>query len=179
MTEITITKLDAARRQLKTAIELYFSDGDPVAIHTLVFAAHEIIDNLLKATGRKSRMFRPSSVRKDKRQTWAQILKRDANFFKHANNDLKSSIKFHPFSNDFFFVHALSALDEIGEPRSMEGLAMSFWLRLRHPDLYTEEYPRSAYPINILDRITERPQFFAMFQVFWKMGEFRSLAPGP
>jgi hypothetical protein len=38
-TKIVVTKLDAARRQLKTAIRHGFEDGDPVAIHTLIAAA--------------------------------------------------------------------------------------------------------------------------------------------
>ena len=33
--KITVTKLDAARRQLRTAIRLWFEEGDPVSIHTL------------------------------------------------------------------------------------------------------------------------------------------------
>src|SRR5438045_7911123 len=46
-----ITKLEAAVRQLRAAILLYFSNGDEVAIHTLAFAAHEILRQLAKARG--------------------------------------------------------------------------------------------------------------------------------
>jgi len=45
---IMISKLDAARRQLATAITLWFEDRDPVSIHTLVFAAYEIIHAVSK-----------------------------------------------------------------------------------------------------------------------------------
>jgi hypothetical protein len=31
----TVTKLECARRQLDTAIELWFGDGDPISIRTL------------------------------------------------------------------------------------------------------------------------------------------------
>ncbi len=34
-----IVKLDAARRQLAAAIELWFIEGDSVSIHTLAYAA--------------------------------------------------------------------------------------------------------------------------------------------
>jgi hypothetical protein len=33
--KVRVTKLDAAKKQLETAIMLYFHDGDPVSIHTL------------------------------------------------------------------------------------------------------------------------------------------------
>ena len=36
--KLHVTKLDAARRQLETAITLWFHDGDPVSIHTLAAA---------------------------------------------------------------------------------------------------------------------------------------------
>jgi hypothetical protein len=42
-TTLTIGKLDAARRQLSTAITLWFGSDDPVSIHTLAHAAYEII----------------------------------------------------------------------------------------------------------------------------------------
>jgi hypothetical protein len=58
-TKIVVTKLDAARRQLKTAIKLWFEDGDPVAIHTLIVAAYEIIDILAGAKGCGRSTFRP------------------------------------------------------------------------------------------------------------------------
>ena len=40
--KLPITKLDAARRQLETAIPLWFQDADPVSVHTLVMAADGI-----------------------------------------------------------------------------------------------------------------------------------------
>lgn len=41
--KIQVTKLDAVRRQLETAVILWFHDGDPVSIHTLTGAAYQII----------------------------------------------------------------------------------------------------------------------------------------
>lgn len=38
-----ISKIEAAFRQLRTAVLLFFSDQDPVAVHTLTAAAHEIL----------------------------------------------------------------------------------------------------------------------------------------
>lgn len=44
----TITKIDAAVRQLETAIELWASDGDFVSIYTLSHSAHEILYQINK-----------------------------------------------------------------------------------------------------------------------------------
>jgi hypothetical protein len=43
-----ITKLDAARRQLETAIKLYFDEGDPGSIQTLCSAAYNGLEQKAK-----------------------------------------------------------------------------------------------------------------------------------
>ena len=47
--KLAITKLDAARRQLETAITLWFHDADPVSVHTLVMAAHGFLKHLARS----------------------------------------------------------------------------------------------------------------------------------
>ena len=49
--ELHISKLDAARRQLDTAVRLYFSEADPVSIHTLAAASYQLIVDVNKACG--------------------------------------------------------------------------------------------------------------------------------
>ena len=51
MKKIKVNKLEAARRQIGTAIELWFSGGDPISIHTLIGAASQILCDLLKHQG--------------------------------------------------------------------------------------------------------------------------------
>jgi hypothetical protein len=43
---IKISKLDAARRQIFTAIQLYFNHGDLVSMRTLAAAAFKITQNI-------------------------------------------------------------------------------------------------------------------------------------
>ena len=52
-TELVVTKLDAARTQLHTAIDLFFGDGDHVSQFTLVSAAHGILRDVASARGIK------------------------------------------------------------------------------------------------------------------------------
>ena len=46
-----ISKIEAARRQLDCAIELWFCDKDEVSIHTLAAAAYQIIHDLKMKRG--------------------------------------------------------------------------------------------------------------------------------
>jgi hypothetical protein len=92
--EISVTKLDAAKRQLETAILLYFSEKDPVSIHTLCCAAYEVIHALNKK--RNSPMGPNDLMLKDldqylgskaDRRQFHECMNEARNFFKHANSD--------------------------------------------------------------------------------------------
>jgi len=78
-----VTKLAAAQRQLRTAIDLYFHDGDDVSIHTLVGAARKILLDLLRQSGERSRLqetvegwFSPERVK-----MWQKAIAEPENFF--------------------------------------------------------------------------------------------------
>jgi hypothetical protein len=61
-----LSKLDVARSQLQTAIHLWFHDGDPVSIHTLAYAAYEIIHFVSKKHNRtKQLIFDTLSVKEE------------------------------------------------------------------------------------------------------------------
>lgn len=48
---ISVTKLDAARRQLETAERLWFLEDDPASIHTLAAAAHRVVHDIAEKAG--------------------------------------------------------------------------------------------------------------------------------
>ena len=43
MIKLRISKIEAARRQLDSAIELWFLDKDEVSVHTLAAAAYQLV----------------------------------------------------------------------------------------------------------------------------------------
>ena len=49
--KLCVSKLEAGKRQLETAITLYFNYGDPVSIHSLSAAAYVIFRDLNKRRG--------------------------------------------------------------------------------------------------------------------------------
>src|SRR4051812_2812006 len=69
--KIPVSKLDAARRQLQTAVKLWFHDDDPVSIHTLLMAAHEIFRVLNRAQGGPPMMGEPCpQIRDEYTNVW-------------------------------------------------------------------------------------------------------------
>jgi hypothetical protein len=107
---VRVSKLDAARRQLETAITLYFQhdDGDIVAIHTLACAAHEIIETLNRRDGGAATLRQgfETYIKPDTRDEFYSKLMAAKNFFKHADRDPDSEIKFSPSESELFMVDA-------------------------------------------------------------------------
>ncbi len=60
---ISVSKLEAAERQLVTAVRLFVKGEDPISIHTLMAAAYEVLRDLGKARGVKSIFFDLAPIR--------------------------------------------------------------------------------------------------------------------
>src|SRR6266704_1106553 len=106
MTKQIITRIDAACRQLDSAIALYFNEGDPIAVHTLACAAHQIIHDINKHRNGpellfNSLVFTDGGIAK-------KYLHQHYNFFKHADNDPnpEGTIEFNPKGTEIFILMA-------------------------------------------------------------------------
>ena len=96
---IKVTKLDAARRQLESAIVSYFNGGDPVPIHTLATSAREILSNLNTHRGGKPMYFDLEVIKPEYRKELRKKFRAAQNFFKHADNDPNGILNFYPESS--------------------------------------------------------------------------------
>lgn len=174
MTEtIRVTKLDAARRQLLTAIELWFQDGDPIAIHTLAYAAHEIVHRLFRLKGLHDLLFDSSVVKEGQRVEWGKLLKQGANFLKHAKieNDPDVFIDFPPFANDMFIIMSLEGLRRMGLELKPTELAFLVWQSL-HTTYLAPGLIKKSIPIHTLQqlRALSRREFLKIFLNGWRWG---------
>jgi hypothetical protein len=120
--------LDAARGQLLTAIRLWFEGGDPVSIHSLASAAHEIVHALYRQKGLKGLMFDTPRVVPELQQKWASSLKKPFNFFKHGRNEPSDTvIEFDPIWSQTTMMACCKGLIKMGVPVEGEWLALSYW----------------------------------------------------
>ena len=129
---IRVSKLDAASRQLRTAITLWFTDGDPVATHSLAFASYEVLHTLSKKRDpyRRDLIFDSDLIKDEYRSDWNKRIKRHAYFFKHADRDGDSVIEFNPALNEFFMMFAALARGLCGERQTDEESAFWWWLQI-------------------------------------------------
>jgi len=109
--KLLISKLDAAKRQLETAIRIYFSSGDPVSIHTLTAAAYNVVRDVNKNMGGEKLLAKEGFLEYIKegheQEVW-EIINKAENFFKHADRDHDSTIEFNPAQSEFLILEACS-----------------------------------------------------------------------
>lgn len=97
-----LTKRDVARRELLTAVDLFFNGGDPVVVHLLVAACEDICVPIVRNKGQKA--FRDEiedMVRPEYLESWRVRQKAPYNFFKHGSADPDEELEFFdPRAND-------------------------------------------------------------------------------
>ena len=140
-TKLTISKLEAAQRQLRTAITLWFTGGDPVSIHTLAYAAYEIIHAVSKRLnpGRRDLLFDSLVVKDQYRNEFNLLLKKHANFFKHGNRPEEEKTEFPPAASDLFIIYSILGLSTCSVARSDEEGAFMAWTHIHNPNFLTEK----------------------------------------
>lgn len=90
-----ISKIEAARCQLDTAIELWFKNGDGLSAFTLAYASFRLLGNLYAHQGTDG--FGRAIERLTKERGAHKSMARIANFLKHADRDPEDSLSFfHP-----------------------------------------------------------------------------------
>jgi hypothetical protein len=134
---LRVTKIDAAHRQLQTAIRMWFYDQDAVSVHTLAFAAYEIAHFVSKSRkpNRPDLLLDSGYVKPDKRREFNQAFREAANFFKHADRDPEASIEFAPGISDIFLYFAVVGLHEAGVNLATEIRAFVFWMQVTYPEI--------------------------------------------
>jgi len=141
MTEQIVTKLDAATRQLDTAITLYFQGGDPVPIHTLACAAHQVIHNINRYSDGPELLFDVLSREKRDPQISKALLHKQYNFFKHADSDPcpNCGIRFNPKLTEIFMLSAIQGVSFISGSINQKQSAFVVYLQLHSEFLFSQE----------------------------------------
>lgn len=168
--KIVVTKLEVARRQLRTAIRLWFQDADPVSVHTLAYAAYEIIHVLSEKRDkyRPTLIFDADMIKDEYVGDWNAKIRKSANFFKHANKDPDASLEFMPSLTLLFIMGAASGLRLMEEKPGREELTMFYWLCFHHPDWIKPDMrqlleDRLSAEDHALMRNVKKPDFLKTF----------------
>src|SRR5688572_3918269 len=113
LAKMSVSKLDAATRQLDCAIRLWFSDGDPVSIHTLVGASYQIIHDINTKRGGKHLLFDAAFIKDGYRKQVRDFMRKDFMFFKHADHDPDAVTEFVPLASMMFMLIGMQTLNTL------------------------------------------------------------------
>jgi hypothetical protein len=166
-TIITVTKMDAVRRQLNTAIELWFSDGDPVAIHTLASASHDVLHILYRKKGLTGLIFDAPLIEPEHRKQWSLLITECYNFFKHGRQDTEKTINFSPRVNEFLIAFQVLALKKMGETLFFFEEVFMNWHFINSPKSIKEAYEKVGVPDAPILRSLTKQEFLHEFRRAW------------
>lgn len=169
-----ISKLDAACRQLNSAISLWFNDGDTVSIHTLACSAHQIVHDINQQRGGRDLIYDSLSIKDEYRREVNRLLKHPYNFFKHAEKDAFDTIEFNPRRTELFILFTSAGLEILGCQPDPIRAAFNIYYGLKNPDLLTEKGKAewtNKIPAEIRQQTLDMPkrQFFEAYLVMRKL----------
>lgn len=134
-----ISKLDAAKRQLDTAINLFFKNADVVSIHTLTAAAHQLLMDIANLEGIKSFMKDTELIRKGKEKEYLNIVNEAENFFKHADKNPRGLLKFNPEQTEFLILDAVEMYMQLAAEAPEDMSIFRVWFFIKYPNIISDE----------------------------------------
>ncbi len=131
----SITKLEAAERQLAQAIRLFFGQGDEIAIHTLASAAYQILSDMCGKRG-IPREIEDSAILEEMgvKKRVLTAMRKPQNFFKHADRDSDETVRFGSMLSVCFLVYGVSFHYSLTGRQFAEGLVLRSWFFAKHPE---------------------------------------------
>jgi hypothetical protein len=130
MDALKIKKIDAGKRQLETAILLFFDNGDPVSIHTLACAAYDIVDGVDQHRGGKEMWVKRRYTQLPGRPSRGDI-NETQNFLKHADRDPEGTLEFFPLMTEPLLADASRTYIELTGDHSPILEVMLRWFHCR------------------------------------------------
>ena len=153
----TVGKIDAASRQLNAAILLWFSEGDPVPIHTLACSAHQIVHDINRQRGGLDLIYDNLNFKDEYRRQVIKHLKQHYNFFKHADTDADASIEFDSKITEWFILYTSLGLEFLGcRPDEIRG-AFNIYYALLNPQFLSKKGR-----VNWIESISQEARTFAL-----------------
>ncbi len=170
---VKVTKLDAARNQLDTAIRLFLAEADPVSTHTLAAAAYEILDGVAKQRQRRGAGGAPMSevldqiIKPEARSEFLKLMRAPQNFFKHAASDPEATLEFFAATQGHFWILlGVESYKALTKSLTMPMQVFLVWFMLVNPDLVTVHDPSLAAVLASFEKLFGRSEALSKGQWF-------------
>lgn len=134
--ELVLTKIDVAERQLNAAIRMFFHQVDPVAFHTVTAACHGVLYDLASSNGIKKSIKDSPLIKDHARRDFINAVNYPQNFFKHADRDPNTKMKFCPNGTQILLLDAVLLYVSLQAGLTLEMKVLLIWAQLRFPDVF-------------------------------------------
>ena len=164
--EVIVTKQSVAASQLESAIWLWFQEGDPISVHTLVVAAHDCFHALLRHAGKTSDWERWAE---SKSKQFRKQMRVSQNFFKHGDKELKAKLLYPTIQAEMLMMDSVTCYELLGhKPTGLMRLYAQRFL-YEHPALITEDalpvFAKNA-EIHQIQNSTRKEFFLKLHAIF-------------
>lgn len=151
-----ITKLEAAKHQLRVGIELIFKNQSVIAAHTLVGAASVLLLDLLeKNDPEKSFEALTEDANNLSKKEVLRILRESQNFFKHADNDPGGKLDFDPIDTEALAFGALFNLGELDGTLPMTESVFQLWYMASHLSTIKPDYVHYPHILELFGNLED------------------------
>jgi hypothetical protein len=164
MTEIRVSKIEAAKRQIELSIRLLFQNEDPIGILTLAAAGFRILRDLGEEADAKAHHHLKKIIKVGMEGKLWKAFNRPADFLKHAENVHDGILdNIQEEANDVLILFACFYYKDLGHRWTLQMVAFITWYMLLHPEIIELllEDP-TKYDIVADDEITvlkEKPRY--------------------
>ncbi len=153
-----VTHLEVAEREINSAIRLLLKEGDMLAVHTIVSAAHGVtyamcrrkeIPSFMKDVCKKY-------IKEEFQKRYIDSLNEAGNFLKHATHDTNESIDFHEINTHLLLYDACGMYFELTKKFSKEMHAYSTYMRIKYPQFLSKYDPRYEDTMKLVAEVKEK-----------------------
>lgn len=139
---IPVKKIEAANRQLQTAITLWFADADQISVHTLACAAHQIIHDINTKRKDSKLLLNSDVINEEFRKEYLNEMRKAMRFFKHADKDPDphGMLEFTPAITDLFILFSIIGLKRLDVSQSEMAAAFLLFYAIKNPNLIVKEF---------------------------------------
>lgn len=132
----TITKIEAAERQLNTGVRMFFRGEDVLATHTVICAAQGVINDLSDAHGKKSTLASLMElIKPGKQKRMIDFFNNPQNFLKHADRDPDDILKYNPDVLEQYILITVNSFEILTGRNTPETKGFMIWFSMLHPQI--------------------------------------------
>jgi hypothetical protein len=110
-----VSKIEAARREINSAIRMYFAGEDLLAIHGIVAGGLQLLEDLGEKQGKQLGIeLGMELIRPERQDEMRKLMRKPQNFIKHANRPGQENavLEFHPDAFESYLLMAAVSYKE-------------------------------------------------------------------